>query len=487
MARRERLIGRVLERRVLEETLASRRSEFVAVYGRRRVGKTFLVRRVVGVVPRYFEVVGIQAATMREQLTVFNEALGRAFRNIDERPPASWHEAFGRLRSAIERDRRRGRCVLFLDELPWLATRRSGLLSALEHFWNAFCSAREDIVLVVCGSAASWITRKIVRAKGGLHNRLTRTIRLVPFTVEEVHRYLESRQIHMTQSQVLELYSVLGGVPHYLSLVERGRSVPQIVDELCFRSSAALATEYNNLYEALFENAAGYMTIVRALSKSRRGLTRYELLDATGLPTGGSLRRMVDALEEGGFVGTTIPFGKTERGRVYRLVDEFSLFHLRWMDRMPSAGYARAAAGYWITKSATPSYRAWAGLSFETVCLKHVDAIKRELGIGAVHSTESTWYARPSDASEHGAQIGLLIDRADGVITACEMKFSVKPFAIDKRYAEQLTRKLDAFRQTTGTKKAVQLIFVTKHGLRENRYSDSLVDRVVTADALFRA
>lgn len=359
--------------------------------------------------------------------------------------------------------------VLFFDELPWIASHRSGFLEELEHFWNAWCSRRRDVVLVVCGSAASWMLRKVVNARGGLHNRLTRSIRLLPFELGEVRAFFGDRGMRFTGRQLVELYMALGGVPHYLSQVRRGQSVPQTLDALYFARDAALAEEFERLFASLFEDDARYVRVVRALATKRSGLSRNELLVLSRLNTGGGATQILENLEQGGFIDVAIPFGRSARDRVLRLSDEFTLFHQNWLSSKKPAS--------WQDVHGTPRWRAWAGLAFENVCLKHVAQIERALGISGVATNVTSWH-HPS------AQIDLIIDRADDVISVCEMKFSDAPFVITKAYASELRRKLDAFRRATGTRKAIQLVFVTSYGVADGLHARELVDAQVTMDLL---
>lgn len=467
------LSDRAAERAVLRELAASDRSEFLAVYGRRRIGKTFLVRRFFQDQPvAYFEVVGKYQGTLREHLGVFAQALSATYHSGAKlAPPVSWSDAFVMLASAIEAQgrRKRRKHVLFFDELPWMATHRSGVLGALEHFWNAWCSKRDDIVLIVCGSAASWMLRNVVHAKGGLHNRLTRTIRLLPFTLGETKTFFTDRRLSLTPRDALELYMIFGGVAHYLDQVGRGLSVAQIVDRLCFDKDGTLAGELDRLFASLFDSDPKHLAVVRALAKKRRGLTRNELLDLVALPSGGGATTVLENLEEGGFVSSSIPFGRQARDRFFRLTDQFALFYLTWME-----GRAHKS---WQLARKSPRWRAWAGLAFESVCLENVGLIERALGISGVETHPSSWL-------HAGAQIDLLIDRADGVISVCEIKFTDEPFVITKKYAAELRQKLAVFRAQTGTKKAVQLVFIAASGLVANAHAREIVDRVLTLDDL---
>jgi hypothetical protein len=472
--------GRHREQTILARVLASERPEFVAIYGRRRVGKTFLVRQFVGTRARLFEVTGRHGGTMADNLRVFADALSDAFHGgATLAAPATWRDAFRDLQRELERRRSQRKWVIFFDELPWLATPKSGCLEELEHFWNAWCSKRSDVALIVCGSAASWMLTHVVHAHGGLHNRLTETIRMQPFSLLEAHQLLDHRGVRLTRHQMVELYMAIGGIPHYLDKVLRGRSIAQTIDELCFDRDGALADEFEHLFASLFSDHDVYRSIVSELSRTRRGLLRDELLEAVGVVSGGGANRMLENLEQAGFIQTTVPFGRVRRDRFYRLVDELSLFHLTWI-----AGRGRRKRGDWTALRGGQRWATWSGLAFESLCLKHVDAIERALGISGVLTEVSSWQHRLPHGGA-GAQIDLLIDRADDVISVCELKHTVNPFAITKRYAEELRRKIGVFQTATKTRKGIQLVLITAAGLLENEHSRSLVDQHVGIDAFW--
>jgi hypothetical protein len=467
------LSGRSAERRILERLTTSRKSEFLAIYGRRRVGKTFLVRRFYQDQPVvYFEMIGRYDGTLTDQLRIFSESLSDSFHGgVALAPPANWHDAFRALAAAIDAKKPKKKIVLFFDELPWIATHRAGCLEELEHFWNAWCSRRDDIILIVCGSAASWMLRRIVNAKGGLHDRLTQTLRLRPFTLRETREFFSARKLVLSTRDLVELYMIFGGVPHYLDHVGRGLSVPQNVDRLCLDKDGPLADEFDRLFVSLFGDDERHVGIVRALAKKRRGVSRNELLEAARLPSGGGLTKLLENLEEGGFITTTIPFGRRARDRFFRLTDEFSLFHLKWL--------AATRPKSWQQVRKTPRWQAWAGLAFESVCLKHADSVERALGISGVETNVSGWL-------HHDAQIDMLIDRADDVVSLVEVKFSDAQFTITRKYAEELRRKVAVFSAQTGLTKAVHLVFLTSYGVVPNQWSRELVDVELTMEDLFR-
>jgi AAA+ ATPase superfamily predicted ATPase len=473
------IIGRESEIKILERLLESREPELLAVYGRRRVGKTFLIKTYY---KQYlaFSCSGQHQGKTREQLINFTEQLNVHF------PPkkpmlavSTWQEAFNRLRECIETIKHKKKKVIFFDELPWLDSHKSGFLSSFSYFWNAYASQRGDILVVICGSAASWIIDKVVNNKGGLHNRITQRIRLLPFTLGETGKYLQHRNINPGHYQLLQLYMVTGGVPAYLNAIERGKSVAQNIENSCFSKDGILVNEFDNLYSALFSTPERHIQVIQALAKKNKGLTRSEILKTGKLLTGGGITSVLNELTESGFVTKSYPFGKKEKESLYRLTDEFSLFYFKFMQNRKNN-----EKGQWLSQQATQTYVSWCGYAFENICLKHIVQIKKALQIGGVQSSESSW-VKGRNAGGDGAQIDLLIDRADQCINICEIKFSTKPFSIDKKYAGELQNKLMAFRRYTNTRKTLFLTFITTYGLSDNEYRQQLADYEITMDSLF--
>ncbi|MFT3675203.1 MAG: ATP-binding protein [Chitinophagaceae bacterium] len=475
------ITGRKAEIALLEETVKSKEAGLVAVYGRRRVGKTFLIRTYFQD-RMAFELTGMYGASMKDQLLQFSKAMQRALgTTLDIKPPETWVEAFHALEKYLEGKRKNKKWVVFLDEFPWLDGRKSGFLPAFEHFWNTWASRQPWLLIVICGSAASWMIRHVVNNRGGLHNRITQKIRLLPFTLAETEAYLKSQGSKLDRYQVLQIYMALGGIPQYLKNVGKGSSAMQVIQKICFTKDGLLTGEFNNLYDSLFEMADNHIKAVRALAAAPKGMTRQEIIDTCGLSSGGRTTLMLAELEESGFIRSAIPFGKNSKDVIYRLIDEFSIFYLRFMEKLRTPG-----KDAWMKLSAGAVYKIWCGMAFEAVCLKHIDQLKEGLGIQTVETVENAWrYVPGKDQPESGTQIDLLIDRQDRCISICEMKFSTSPFVIDKAYAASLQQKVDVFRKVTRTRKTLFLTMITTYGVKENNYAASLVQRSLTMDVLF--
>ena len=478
------IIGRTQEQKTFATILRSKSPAFVALHGRRRVGKTYLIREYFHNKGIFFEAVGMKDANMALQLQHFSDALSTTFANGQPlRIPPSWHEAFAMLTDYLTQQAVKN--IVFLDELPWLATKRSGFLASLDYYWNAHWSKIPNLILIVCGSAASWMLENIVHAKGGLYNRLTHTFHLQPFCLAETKAYLHSRKVRLTDKQIVDLYMVLGGIPHYLKQVHAGWSATQTIDELCFTPSGLLHDEFPVIFQSLFDHAKEHEQIVRTIAKQQQGVSRETLLTLLGTHSGGTFKKRMDALIASGFVKSQVPYGKKQQ-QYYRVIDEYTMFYLRWIEPFKKRSDVSMVKNYWQKKSLLPEWRSSAGYLFENVCYKHVPQIQKALGLDAISCDIGTWRFVPRKGSkQQGAQIDLLFDRADGAITLCEIKYSDKPYKIDKPYGQNLMQKMDSFAQHTKTHKQLFLALITTQGLQTNLWSEELVAHHTTLNDLF--
>ncbi len=470
------LIGREKERKMLEEAYQAEESRFIAIYGRRRVGKTYLVRESLG--SRFlFQHTGYYGGKMADELFEFCASL-REYGLRDFARPRNWLEAFELLKDLI-RNSMEKRKVIFLDELSWMDTHGSDFIMALEGFWNGWASARKDILLIVCGSVTSWMLSRIVHNKGGLYNRLSCQIRLRPFTLRECEEYIRSRNIVMNRHQILECYMIMGGIPFYWSFLEKGLSLPQNIDRIFFSEDAPLEHEFDYLYAALFKKPEPYIKIVSALGKKKAGMTREELLNATHLADSGNFTTRLEELESCGFLRKYHQYGMKQRNAVYQLLDNYTLFYYKFLENKPTDEH------FWNNQINMPLVNTWSGLAFERVCLEHVSQMKQALGISGVLCEACSWACREDPANGiHGSQIDLLIVRKDQVINLCEMKFSRNKYAVTAKTDEEIGRKISDFLSASGTRCAVHPILVTPYGAAEGSYV-GYIQKVITADDLF--
>jgi AAA+ ATPase superfamily predicted ATPase len=473
------IIGRKKEIKKMEALLASSRAEFLAVTGRRRVGKTFLIDALFS--EHYcFSMTGIQNSSLANQLANFSEKLSEYDGTFPERTFNDWRTAFSHFKQYLKTLDPLKKKVIFLDELPWMDTPKSGFIQILAHFWNDYLSKQPHFLLVICGSATSWITQKIINDPGGLHNRITENIHLYAFTLPEAQALIQHKGLQYNHQDIAKLYMSLGGIPFYLEALQKGESVAMAIERICFAPTGMLYNEYNNLFQALFNNAALHQTIVAALANQPSGMTHTELLQAIKMKQAtGSYQRAVYELIVSDFIMEYVPFGKKKRGTVLKLIDEYCIFYHHFMK--PNRKYTQ---GLWQQLAETQAYKIWAGYAFETLCHKHIQLIKNILQIGAVY-TETYSLRVPANEDSGGFQIDLLIDRKDNCMNLCEIKFYSGSFVISKDYYKQLVDKKQRFVDYTGTRKQVFLTFITNHGVTMNSSAQAIVDVQVRLEDFF--
>lgn len=482
---KENIIGREQEIEKLENYISSRKSEFIAIYGRRRVGKTFLVKELFE--NRFaFRVTGKDNVITKEQLASFSFALNDQL-GI-EADVTNWLEAFRLLQKALEK-MPDGTKIIFFDELPWFDTYASNFISALEHFWNDWAFYRSDIKLIACGSATTWMLNQVINSRGGLHNRITHNILLSPFKLHEVEEYFKSQGFYYERPEIIECYMAMGGVAYYLSLFETNKSVAQNIQQLCFTRGGELTEEFERLFNSLFKKADNHLAIVTALKNKGKGMTRLDLLDATGLANNGRFSQILKELEQCDFIRSYTPFGKSKKDMMYQLIDPFCLFYFKFMHNKGAF-----LDNHWVKMQTTAEYESWCGHAFEIVCLHHINEIVKALGIDGCINTPCSWSYRPTtkvladeEADEdlkHGTQIDLLIDRSDRSISICEMKYCNGEYEISKAYDAHLAHRLKVFKKVTKTTKTLIPTFVTPHGLYNNMYARK-INRQVTGNDLF--
>ena len=470
------MIGREKELALFNKLKNDDESHFIAVYGRRRIGKTYLIREAFD--HRFtFQHAGLADGSFKEQLKAFENSIKDTGYDIKEHPE-SWLDAFELLKDVI-RNSTETKKIIFIDELSWMDTKRSRLIVALEHFWNGWASARKDIILIVCASATSWMLSNVVHNKGGLYNRLTAKIDLKAFSLGECEQFVKEKGISFTRDQILQYYMAVGGVPYYWNFLEKGYSLAGNIDNIFFSDEAPLKDEFKYLYASIFRNPEIYIKIIQTLAKKKVGMTREELISSTGLVNSGDITIKLQELESCGFIRKYNSFGTKRKNAVYQLIDCFTLFYYKFMENESTDEH------FWSSQLNTPLFNTWNGLAFERVCLLHTDKIKQRLGISGVYTEINSWCCKADDENGlYGSQIDLLIVRKDQVINLCEMKYSDSEYKITKKDDESMHRKIHDLVASTGTKYAIHPTLVTCHGVVDNAYTNNL-QAVIMLDDLF--
>ena len=474
------IIGRKQEQKELLRLYESEESEMVVVYGRRRVGKTYLVNQTFAQQGFDFKITGLYKKRLAAQLENFALAL-REYTTDDSIPVAkNWMEAFSQLKKYLKDNPSGKKRVLFFDELPWMDTRGSMFLGAFEWFWNGWASARGDIMLIVCGSATNWIINKLFKQKGGLYNRAGSKMFLQPFSLSETEQYLKRQGIELERYDIAQVYMIMGGIPYYLKQLEPGRTLADNIDNCFFKKNGKLWDEFDNLYETLFDQSEYYLRIVEALAGKRIGLTREEIMTLTKLPDNGLTSNALKDLVKCGFLRAYQYYGRKNKTQTYQLADFYTLFYLQFIKE----NYGQDEH-FWTHTIDNPKKNNWLGYSFEQLIKDHIDQVKKALGIGSVLTKQSTWFIDKRDLPADdisGAQIDLIIDRRDKAINICEAKFYSGEFAIDKDYSLNLRNKIAAFKSVTNTRKALVPTMITTFGVKHNMYSGNIQQEVVLDD-----
>ena len=470
------IIGRRLEKELLMDCVNSSKPEFVAIYGRRRVGKTFLVKQLLGNTFCFY-MTGVYECPRSELMAYFQEQL-LAYSGEKRPKPKSWFEAFSQLRDYLCKLPADRPCVVFIDELPWFDTPKSNFLRALDLFWNGWASERDNMKLIVCGSATTWMTGKLLGDRGGLHNRVTRKLYLAPFTLGETAEFLKSKGVEWNQHQIAECYMIMGGTPYYLDMIDKSLGLPANIDRLFFEEGAELSKEYNVLFRSLFKDASMYRRIVKQLAKKAMGMTREQLTSAIKMSAGGKLTEALDNLVACDFLRKYTIFGSTTKGSIYQLTDLYTLFYLHWVKDRAVHDETR-----WSNSIDSPTHRAWSGYAFEQLCLHHISGIKQRLGISGVATSVSSWVQKADkEKGIAGAQIDLILDRRDQIVNLCEIKYSLNPYEITPSYLAKLIERREAFRQATSTSKAIHLTLITSNGLKRNAQAEMIQSQVTLED-----
>lgn len=469
------ILGRTSEKKQIKEIIDSKKPAFVAVYGRRRVGKTFLIKE-------YFDnkftfyATGLANSNTKTQLVNFTVFINKCF-NTTYTPAKNWLETFTVLKNELAKIE--GNKIIFLDELPWFDTKKSDFITGLEFFWNSWASTQKGLKLFVCGSAASWMINELIKNKGGLHNRVTHCFKIEPFTLQETENFLQAQDVQLDRFQIINLYMVMGGVPYYLEQIKKGESAAQNIERICFSDNGILRTEFTFIFSSLFNNSEKHEKLLRKIYELGNRATRDNLIKQLHTLSSGDFTVKLNELEESGFLKSYTPLGVRKSKKIYVISDYYSLFYFKFIE---NAG--KYEAGNWINRLNDATTNVWAGLTFEQICWDHTQNIKQHLGIAGVYSETSTW-SKQNDTETNGAQIDLVIDRKDRVINLFEIKYTINPFEITKEYDLKLRNKVGAFIQSTKTKKTVFLTMITTYGLVNNAYYRSIIQNELTMDDLF--
>ena len=472
----EAIIGRKAEIKRLTAAVDSPRSEFIALYGRRRVGKTFLINQVFRN-QFIFKMTGVIEGTLKDQFTAFADAMSDYGYDIPEMPK-DWMSAFIMLKNALKQKVNSGeRCIIFIDELPAMDAEGANVASAVGYFWNNWASQFDNIVFIICGSATSWMITNVIDSKGGLHDRITVEMPIHPFTLKEVESYLESQRFIWNRQIILQAYMIFGGIPYYLSLLDREESLVQNVDRMFFSQDMQMRREFRRLFNTLYKNPDRYIDVIKALSKSREGLTRGELAKELKCANNGHLGKQLEDLVFCDLIRKNVVREKEIKSKdsIYQICDFFSLFYMAFIDK------AEVEMQYWAHHINTPEINSWMGLTFERICMAHIQQIKHALHIDTISTISYSWRSKTSTPA---AQIDIIIERADKIVNICEVKYSQDEYNLNKEEYDKICKRKNVFIQETGLRHAPWITMITTEGVAQGKYSE-MIQSQVRLDELF--
>ncbi|MFC1586215.1 hypothetical protein ACFL5V_11775 [Fibrobacterota bacterium] len=311
-------------------------------------------------------------------------------------------------------------------------------------------------------------------------------IRLLPFSLHETEQYLEGKGVQLSRAGIAELYLALGGVAAYLDMVRPGMSTAQIIGDRIFNPDSLLYGEFDRLFKSLFAKSDLHVRVIKTLMRKREGMNREALFREAGIESGSVRNRVKKELIESGFMAETPLFGSRKKGSFLRLVDEYSIFYLKWQREMRNSRVP-PRPDLWLMLQNSASWKSWSGYAFESLCHNHIHQIASALGISGIIHSWSSWRYVPQRGKEDGVQIDMVIDRSDNCINLCELKFHSGPFTVTKAYAAKLLYKKEKFIEVTGTKKTVFLTLITGSGAKENMHFHHAVNNQLRLEDLFAA
>ena len=470
------IIGREQEIKKLSAAVDRVRPEFIALYGRRRVGKTFLINQMFRN-QFAFKMTGVIEGTLKDQFTAFVDAMNDYGFDVPEQPK-DWMQAFIMLKNALKKKVNNGeQCIVFIDDLPAMDAEGSNVAGAVGYFWNSWASQYDNFVFIICGSATSWMITNVIDSKGGLHDRITVEMPIHPFTLKETEQYLEYQHFLWNRQMVLQAYMIFGGIPYYLSLLDKEESLVQNVDRLFFSQDIQMRREFRRLFNTLYKNPEKYIDIIKALNKSRKGLTREEIASELKCSNNGHLGKQLEDLVCCDLIRKNIVREKEikRKDAIYQLCDFFSLFYLTFIER------AEVEQQYWSHHINTPEVNSWMGLTYERICMAHIQQIKHSLHLDTISTLSYSWRSKTSTPA---AQIDFIIERADKIINICEVKYCQGEYNLDKDEYERIKKRKNAFIQETGLRHVPWLTMITTEGVARGKYSE-MIQTQVTLDDLF--
>ncbi|MBU0505584.1 MAG: ATP-binding protein [bacterium] len=459
--------------KTLQRLRKNRGSSVVVVYGRRRVGKTSLIQKAFEN-DKIFNFEGLENQETNKQIINFVTQLKfQAKKEVSVEHIKTWHEALYALINVAKKEP----CVIVLDEFQWMANYRSELVSVLKMMWDQHLSKLNNVTLVLCGSIASFMVKKVIHSSA-FYGRIETEIHLQPFQLHETAKMLESKGF----DEILEAQILLGGIPLYLKLARNFPSIRMAVNELAFSSEGYFFNEFSKIFTSHFGKNSNYRMILDLLAKNPKGVLRKNISQQLKTTTGGTLTGVLYNLEQAGFIRTLKPFDKKMNSRhvKYVLSDPYIHFYLQFIkphEKQIKTGIKNIGLNIFQGSK----YQSWCGYGFENLCWEHAGIISQLLGFSGIDFVVGPYF-KPSNSGQKGCQIDLLFDRADKVITLCEMKYRLTP--IGKDVIAEVEKKAQLLENITN--KTIQKVLVTKSEPTKELIASGYFYKIIMAKDLIK-
>jgi hypothetical protein len=407
-------VGRKNELRMLNDAYRSGKDELVVLYGRRRIGKSSLVKRFAEKKKAYYEFEALEGETTPGQINHFLQQLKKQIDDpiLDSVRFANWEQVFTYLTEKVINRKSKVKKILFLDELPWMAAGRIRLVSLLKYYWDNHWKSKH-VMLILCGSVASFMVKKVLHSNA-LYGRTTIEILLKGFSPEEAARLLSKKR---SREETLNYQLVFGGVPKYLEQINTSQSFNKNMNTLCFSPHGIMLKEVERIFYSQFREPRTYLKIINLLKNGIFSLS--EISSKTKIPSGGGLKQYLKNLERAEMIRSYIPFDRSGNSKFkkYTLADEFLVFFFKYMG--PNLRVIKESSSRRLFETLTQnSFDSWLGFAFERFCLKHAGLLALVMDFADDILLASPYFKK----NDERFQIDLLYQRADRVITVCEIK-----------------------------------------------------------------
>lgn len=489
------MINRKDEEEIFIKECEKGEASLIAVYGRRRIGKTFFIRdfikqRAGSCIS--FQFTGSKDVSSKDHLTIFIHELKSWLSYTPKNRPTSWMEAFIELSSALDLSQSQNpdkKLAIFIDELPWVGSK--DFMAAFSWFYNSYFESCANGICIVCGSATTWMIEKFVKDKKGFHDRITAEVRMHAFNLEETERYLQWKGFELDRKSICDVYMVTGGVAKYLSYFEKQYSIIENIQNIYFSTSGRMSDEYNEIMTSLFGIDSLHEKIIKVLSEggAGHGLEASELSKKINLnSTGGAFSKALSELVISGFIMPISKMGSRKKNMTYRLSDPFCHFYNKWMSKLSKNDLMRLPNDYWEKEFSSQSWVTWAGHAFENICHIHYREYLKARGISGTSAQVYYWkYIASTNSNELGAEIDMVVER-ESTYELVECKYYNDEFTISSAYANNLKNKIEMFKKygVRSKKHDIKLVMLTSYGTKKNAMYNTLnVSQSISIDDLF--